>query len=118
SPGVGLFHFWRSPAFGRYQRSAQGSLQRELLAGTLGGVRQRLEQLEPFRESADRLDMRRALNGALAGPLPIRDSLRVQAGLGVVMGQQLRLCRADRGKTRLQHLGNTLLLLLARAPQQ
>jgi hypothetical protein len=42
-PGVGLFHFWGRPAFGRCQRSAQGGVQRELLVGTLGGVRQLLK---------------------------------------------------------------------------
>jgi hypothetical protein len=55
----------------------------------------------------------RALNGALASPLPVRVGLRTQARLGVVIRQHLRLSLASLGKALLQHLGNPLMVALA-----
>jgi hypothetical protein len=66
---------------------------------------------------ADGFDMGRALEGALASLLPIGQGLRHQACLRIMMGQQLGLRLAEVGKAPLQHLGNVLMVLLARAAQ-
>ena len=75
-------------AFGNGQRRTEGRLEVQLLSGALGGVWQGLEQLEPLRQVGDRFHERRALARALARPLPVGDSLRDQARLGVVMRQR------------------------------
>ena len=62
--------------------------------------------------------MGRALDSALARPLPIGDGLRQHAGFGIVMRQQLGLSLAELGKACLQHLGNVLMVPLSGAPQQ
>ena len=45
---------------------AEGHLQRKLLLGALGSVRQGLEQLQPFGEVTDRFHIGRALAGSLS----------------------------------------------------
>src|SRR5207302_1409272 len=80
--GVGLPDF-RSPlAPGRHQCRAQGGLQDQLVLNALSGVRQGCEYLEPPGEMADRFHMRRALDGTLAGALPVVYSLGVETRLG------------------------------------
>jgi hypothetical protein len=59
-----------------------------------------------------RLQMGRALDGALASLLPVVHSLGTEARFGVVVGQQFGLRRDGVGKLRLQHLGNVLMVLL------
>ncbi len=54
----------------------------------------------------------------MARLLPVADGLFVEARLGRVMRQQLRLRLAERRKSRLQHLGNVLMVPLSGAPQQ
>jgi hypothetical protein len=54
------------------QRHAERDLQRELASPVLGGVGQCLQNIEAFGEMADRLHVRRALHGLLAGAHPVR----------------------------------------------
>ena len=54
----------------------RGWLRVKFLLGTLGGVWQGLEQLEPLGEVADRFQIGRALDGLLARPLPVGQGLR------------------------------------------
>ena len=117
-PGVGLFRFRSTPALDGPQRRAEGGLHVQLLPGPVGGVRQGREHLEPLGQMPDRFQIGGALDGALAGLLPIRNRLGHRAGLRIVMGQQLGLGLAELGKARLQHLGNTLMVLLPRTLQQ
>jgi hypothetical protein len=58
------------------------------------------------------------LDGPLPSPLPVANGLLYEPSLGLVLGQQLGLRLAALGKARLQHPGNALVVLLARAPQQ
>jgi hypothetical protein len=74
-PGVGGFHFRRRMPPGEDQRDAEGGEEREFLLGALGAVRQGGEQGQRRGQVADGLDMRRALAGALARPLPVGQSL-------------------------------------------
>ena len=60
-------------------------------AGPLGGVWKGSEQLQPLREVRHRFEIGRALEGPLAGPLPVGECLRAQARLGVVVRHQLGL---------------------------
>src|SRR5262249_61675951 len=53
-----------------------------------------------------------------AGPWPVAHRLRGEPRLSIVVGQELGLRLAALRKTRLQHLGNALMVLLARAPEQ
>jgi hypothetical protein len=93
-------------------------LQGEFLLRPLGGVRESREQLQPVAEMADRFHVGRALEGALAGALPVGNSLRHRTGLRIMMRQQFGLGLAAFGEARLQYLGNVLMVLLAGAPQQ
>ena len=54
----------------------------------------------------------------LTRTLPVRDGLGPEAGFCVMMGYQLRLGLGNVGKLRRQHLGNMLMILLARALQE
>jgi hypothetical protein len=70
-------------------------VQRQLLQGTLRSCWEGLEHLQPFREAIDRLDIGRALDGALTGPLPLRHGLRRHACCRVVLRQPFRLDGGD-----------------------
>jgi hypothetical protein len=85
---------------------------------TLRGVRQGLEHLQPLREVANCLEMRRALDSTLARSLPIGDGLRHKAGLRIVLCQHFGLGLYRLGKLLLQHLRNALMVLLPRAAQE
>ena len=91
SPSVCRFYFWGREALGGHQDRPQVSLQVQFLRDTLRGVRKCLEHLQPLGEVGNRLHVRRALNGSLPRLLPVRDRLRDQPRLGVMMCQQLRL---------------------------
>jgi hypothetical protein len=60
----------------------------------------------------------RALQGLLAGALPVGHGLRHQACLGVVMGQQFRLRLLDFRKPLHEHLRNLSVELLTGALEQ
>ena len=83
----------------------------------LKGIWERLEQLQRLGEVADSLDIRRALAGALARPLPIGDGLRAQARLGIVVRYQLGLRLGSLREPCLQDLGDVLMVPLSGAPQ-
>jgi len=100
-PRIDVFHLGSRIALRGQERHGQGGVQREFVLGAFGGVRQRLEDFEPSGQMPDRFQIGRALDGALARLLPIRDGLRHQACLGIVMRQQLRLGLTALGKLRL-----------------
>src|SRR5262249_16151005 len=81
-------------------------------------VRQCLEQFQTLGEVCERFRMSRALDGTLACPLPISHSLLPETRLRVMMRRQLRLDLDNLSKLRRQHLGNTLMVLLARVLQE
>jgi hypothetical protein len=62
--------------------------------------------------------MRRALNGALAGALPIGHSLRVTTGFGVMVRNEFRLRLSGLKKLFGKHAGRTLVVVLPGAAQQ
>src|SRR6266566_5085101 len=62
--------------------------------------------------------MRRALESALPGPLPIEQSLRMQAGCCVMLRQQFWLRLGGLGEALGQHLSNALVVLLPGALEQ
>jgi hypothetical protein len=83
-----------------------------------GGIRQGGEQLQPSREVRHRFQISRALEGPLAGLLPIGNGLRHQTSFDIVMRQQLGLSLTDLGEACLHHLGNVLMVPLAGALEQ
>jgi hypothetical protein len=89
--GVGPIHLRGCQTLGDTERRPEGQLQIELLSRPRGGVGERGEQRQAFREATHRFHVGRALDSALPRPLPVRDGLRHQACLGVVMRQQLWL---------------------------
>jgi hypothetical protein len=114
---IGGCHFRGRKALGDLQRRAQGGLHGQLLLATLEGVWEGGKQLQPLAEVPDRFQVGGALDGALPCLLPVGNGLRGEARLGAVVRQQFGLRLADLGKARLQHLGNTLVGLLAGAAQ-
>src|SRR5215475_10357329 len=93
-------------------------MQRQFLLGTLWGIGQGGKEIEPLCEVADRLEMGRALEGALTRGLPVGNSLRPEPRLGVVMCQHFRLLLNGLGELCLQGPRNALMVLLPRAPEQ
>jgi hypothetical protein len=71
-----------------------------------------------LRQVRHRFQMGRALEGPLARPLPISHRLLSKARLGVVLGKEFRLHVAGLRESCLQHVGNPLMILLPRIPQQ
>ena len=96
-PSVDTFHFWSCPALGRHQRRAEGVWRVELVLGTLGGIREGAQELQPLSEVRDCFHIGRALAGPLARPLPVGDGLFREARLGIVMRQELGLGLAVSG---------------------
>jgi hypothetical protein len=88
------------------------------LLGPLGRLWQGLQRLDAGAQVADRFQVRRAVAGVLARPLPVAYRLLGAARRRVVLGHQLRLGLADLGKAGLHYLGNALMVLLAGAAQQ
>src|SRR6266446_5203964 len=67
---------------------------------------------------ANRLDVSRAFDGYLSRLLPVGNGLLCEPRLGVVMSQQFGLRLDQLGRLYLQNLGNALVILLPRAPEQ
>ena len=103
-----FFPLLRLPTLSGHQRQAESELEVNLLLGALGRVWQGLEQLQPLGEVTDRFHISRALGGSLTRLLPVGNSLLKQPGLGVVMGQQFRLCLFRLSKSLFEHLRNLL----------
>ena len=61
---------------------------------------------------------RRASRGRQASAMPVLDRLTDKAGLGAVLGQELRLCAGPLGELRLEHRDDTGLELLTPALQE
>ena len=62
--------------------------------------------------------MRRALEGALACPLPVKNGLLAEPRLRVMMCQQFGLCLNRCWELCLKHLSNPLMIPLSRAFEQ
>src|SRR5713226_7188246 len=86
-PRIGALYFWSGIALRRHQSRAQGSLQKQLLLEALRRVRHSLEQLQPPGEVTDRFGIGRAPDCFLPCPLPVRNRVRDQARLRVVMSE-------------------------------
>src|SRR5262249_5157040 len=100
------------------QGCTQGDEQREFLPSTLGCIWQSSKQLQSFGEMRDRFRMGRALTRLLPGALPIGERLRTQPRLGVVVGHQAGPGQRYLSELRLQSLGNPMMIMLTRPPQQ
>src|SRR5262249_46454626 len=96
---------------------AESDVQSQGLLSMLWRRWQGREQRDSGGKMADGFQIGRAIAGLLACPLPVANGRLGEPSLGIVLGQQLGLRLAALGKARLQHLGNALMVLLARAPQ-
>ena len=103
---------------GGTQRRAKRHLEVQLLLEACRRLRQRRQHGQALRQVRDRFRMRRALEGALAGPLPVADGGLVLARRGAVPRHHLGLRRHHLGKARLAQLHNLLVHPLPRAPEQ
>ena len=115
---VGVLHLGRGVPFGHQQRRTEGNVEGQDLLELRRRLWQGLEQLNPSGEVAYGFHIGRAVAGLLACPLPVGHRLLVAARRGVVMCQQFGLCRNDLRKSGFQHLGNALVVVLARTLQQ
>ena len=75
--GVGPCYFRGRIALGGHQCNSERQLQREFLLGALWGLRQSLEQLQPFRQVTNRFHIGRAIAGSLRCLLQILDGAAV-----------------------------------------
>ena len=100
------------------QRRAKGHLQDQLLPSAFGGVRQRPEHLQPCGEVSDGFEIGRALDGSLAGPLPVGNRLLLKTRPRIVMGHQFRPRVGGLRKSLRQDLRNALVVLLPSALEQ
>ena len=116
--GVGVLHLGRCKPFRHLQCRAEGEVHGQSVLGTLRRLWQGCEQRDPGGAVADGFQIGRAVAGLLAGLLPVGNGLLVATSRGVVMRQQLGLRLDQLGKPCLQHLGNVLVILLPRAPEQ
>src|SRR5438128_8701854 len=117
-PPIGLLNFWSGIALAGDQRRAKRGLQLQFLLGTRRSVRQRLEHLQPLPEMTDGFHVRRALDGAMAGPLPVTHGPIGEPRLGEVIREYLGLRLDGLGKSLGQHLRDLLMILLSRASEQ
>ena len=88
------------------------------MLGPRRSLRKRRQQRQALRQVLDRFWVGRALQGLLSSPLPVGNGLRTEPRLGVMLRHQFGLALSRLRKPRLQDLRNTLVILLARAPQQ
>src|SRR4029453_2630355 len=100
------------------QRRAQRELEGQFLVRPLASLWESGEHLQPFGDVADCLEVGGALEGSLAGPLPMGNSRCAEARLGVVMGEQFGLSFHRLWKLGLQHLRNALVILLPGALEE
>ena len=77
-------------------------MQPELVLVPLRRHGETLQHLQPFREVTDGLDVGRAGDRVLAGPLPVGQGLFEAAGQGVMVGQEFGLVCARRRKAVLE----------------
>src|SRR5262245_7412502 len=77
---------------GRSQDRTERELQPEFLLTTLGGVWQGGEYLQASGEVGNRFHVRRVGDSLLARLLPVGQGGSTVASLGIMMGQEGRLC--------------------------
>ena len=116
--GVGALHVGRCVALGRHQRHADGHAHGQLLLHPRHAGGQAFDQRQPARQRGDRLQVGRALNGALPGFLPVSNGLGQHASLGAMMRHQCRLGLAHRRELCLQCEGNFLVVNMPTALEQ
>ena len=75
-----------------------------------------LQQLKALCEMTNRFDMRRALNGTLASPLPVWNGLLCQTRLCVVLCQEFGPRLSHLWELLFQHLRNVCMVLLPHTP--
>ena len=96
SAGVHLFHLLRRITLGCRQSESKCRLKSELKLGTNVLLRYTWQELQTFRQMADRLGECRSLLGIASCFQPVRNRLRSEPGGSVVLRQDLlgdqRLC--------------------------
>src|SRR5438445_3048021 len=90
-PAKHLLHVLGRIAASGHEWRPQGELEGELVLKPLRPLGNLRQQRYALGEVADRFLVGRAPDGALAGALPVRNSLGTEPGLRVVMGYQLGL---------------------------
>jgi len=115
---VDVLRLGRRIPFRDLQRRTEGNVQGQGVLETLRRLWQGREELDRGGEMADGFQMGRARAGVLTRSLPVGNGLLGEARLSVVMRHQLWLCLYSLGKLFFQDLGNALMVLLARAPQE
>ena len=93
-----MFYIGGRLALDGRHRHTENDQHVERVSGALGSVGEGGEHLQPFGEVAHRLLVGRALHGPLARPQPVCHGLAAEAGFGIVVCQQLRLCLDGLGK--------------------
>src|SRR4029450_4920136 len=84
----------------------------------LGAQRRRRQQIERLAEIADRLEICRALTGALPPHVPAVDRLGARAAFSEMVCDQFGLAGRDLREALDQRLGDALMVLLASTLQQ
>src|SRR4029077_3249474 len=98
---IRLPRFWSGPASCACPRGAEGHLEVQFALEAFRGLWHEGEHLQPAGEVTDCFHLSKAFKSALPSLLPVGNSLRQETRLGIVLGQQLGLRLADRGKMRL-----------------
>src|ERR1700736_4231511 len=117
-PGVDTPDLGGRRPLGSPQRLAQRGQEDELLLGAPRRVREALQHVEAPPEVGDRLEIRRSLDGPLAGPPPMLDRVRAETGLRIVVAEQFRLRVGRFWKLRGQDGCDSLVELLAPGLQE
>src|SRR4051794_21308457 len=117
-PAVGLAHFWRRPAFGDTQRCAKGKAQGKFVPSAFPRIWEGHEHVQSLAQMCHCLHMRRALNGALPGALPIGYGRLVASGFGVMVRNEFRMRLGGLRKLFDEHASRTLVVVLPGAAQQ
>jgi hypothetical protein len=111
-PGVGLLHVRGRHALGGDQRRSQRELQVEFVLRPRRGLGEGGEQRQACGQVLDGFRVRRALQRALPGLLPVVHRLCCEPCLRVMVRHQLGVDLGSVGKLRLQDLGNPLVVML------
>lgn len=99
-------------------RGNQCNLNAKLLLVALTGLGEKFQQLKAAAQVRDGFEIGRAFNRALAGALPVRDSLIGKAALARVVSEQFWLRFDDVGESPLQGRSDGTVQLLSSVPKQ
>ena len=98
--------FLRRLTFDREERCAEGAAKFQLLSPTLGSVRQQRQLVQPLLKLCCCFGHRRAGNGPMTGLPPIGDGLFDEAGLSVMLREELGLVLHHFGGMAFERLSN------------